>query len=439
MQKPEFSEALTFWLKLGFISFGGPAGQLAIMHKYLVEEKKWISERRYMHALNYCMLLPGPEAQQMATYTGWLLHGLRGGLAAGILFILPSVFILLGLSILYVVSGNEPWVKAVFDGLKPAVLAIIFAMVFKLAGSHVKLKLQMAVAALAFISIYFLKIPFPLVILGALLVGVIYASKNKTNNEQITNNLAWQAKEKSYYINSLQPAAEKRSWGWAFFVLAICVMLWLIPFMLLNKSGDGQFWEPFIFFFTKSALVTFGGAYSVLQYVAQVSVEKFGWLTSLQMVDGLALGESTPGPLIMVLAFVGFMAGYNYAGHSLGFGSLGLLVTVFYTFLPCFFFIFAGAPLIERTRNNSFVKAMLDIIKAAITGVLLSLAVYLFQQILFVPKGNYFSLQYFHFGWFLISLVALQYFKINMLKWLAVSVVFGGVLFVLQNHFLVLA
>jgi chromate transporter len=266
-------------------------------------------------------------------------------------------------------------------------------------------------------------------------IGAIYASQRKATQKDINTDAKWEEKEKSYFINSLQPAAEKRSWGWVGLVLAICGLLWVWPYIFLTQSVNGSFWQPFILFFTKSALVTFGGAYSVLQYVAQVSVEKFGWLTSLQMVDGLALGESTPGPLIMVLAFVGFMAAYNYSGFSLGFGSLGLLVTVFYTFLPCFFFIFSGAPLIERTRNNSFVKAMLEIIKAAITGVLLSLAVYLFQQVLFLPTGDGFSFQFVHFGWFLISFAAIHFFKISLLKWLAVSVVFGGLLFLSQNHF----
>jgi chromate transporter len=434
LQHPSFIETLKFWAKLGCISFGGPAGHLAMMHKYLVEEKKWISESRYLHALNYCMLLPGPEAQQMATYTGWLMHGIRGGLAAGILFILPSVFILLALSIVYVVAGSEPWVQAILDGLKPAVLAIIFAMLLKLAGRNLRQALPISVAVLAFVAIYFFHVPFPLVILSALIIGGLYAVQQKAKPDSATiPNPAEILKEKEYLINDLQPGRNIGSRRRMIILGTLFFLLWLFPLLILKGTENGSFWQQLIFFFTKSAFVTFGGAYAVLQYVAQVSVEQFQWLTSHQMVDGLALGESTPGPLIMVLAFVGFMAAYHQADFSLAAGTFGLLVTVFYTFLPCFLFIFAGAPIIEKTRNNGFVKSMLEIIRAAITGVLLSLAVYLFQKVLFSEGDGGVTFHYVHFGWFAVSLVALHYFKINIIGWLGVSLAYGGAYFFIQN------
>lgn len=426
-EKPTLAEALKFWTKLGFISFGGPAGQVAIMHEFLVEKKKWISESRFMHALNYCMLLPGPEAQQLATYTGWLLHGVRGGLAAGILFILPSMLILLGLSALYVVYGQIGWVNGMFEGLKPAVVAIIAMALMKIGKKSLLSYFHNLVAAGAFVAIYFLKIPFPLIILSAILIGFVASRfmpslvKNNPKSEK------QQTEDEAGYLINRDTQTVKGSWTpWKIGVLlAVFLACWFIPFLWLRSTGGGHFWEVLIVFFTKAALVTFGGAYAVLPYVAQVTVQKLNWLSSLQMMDGLALGETTPGPLIMVLAFVGFMAAYNQFGSSLLMGSLGLVTTVFYTFLPCFLFIFAGAPIIERTRDNPSIKKVLNIITAAVVGVVLNLALFLLMQVIF--KGGYTAahFQLSHLLWIIISFAALYRFKVNMIVWLGVSAVYG--------------
>lgn len=427
VNKPSFNEAIKFWVKLGFISFGGPAGQVAIMHEFLVEKKKWISESRFMHALNYCMLLPGPEAQQLATYIGWLLHGIRGGLAAGILFILPSMFILMGLSTLYVLYGQIGWVNAMFDGLKPAVVAIIAMALIKIGKKSLLSPFHYVVAAAAFIAIFFLKIPFPLIILAAILVGFI-ASKwlpmfVKTSNagpkKQVYN-------EEDYLINA-GSITSKGNWSplKVICLLLLFLILWLIPFLILRNSDEGGFWQVLILFFTKAAFVTFGGAYAVLPYVAQVTVQKLHWLSSLQMMDGLALGETTPGPLIMVLAFVGFMAAYNQYGFSLAMGSLGLVITVFYTFLPCFLFIFAGAPIIERTRDNLAIKRVLHIITAAVVGVVLNLAIFLLIQVVFYGQMDLTNFHISHFLWIVISFFALYRFKVNMIAWLGISAIYG--------------
>jgi chromate transporter len=313
IEKPSFREATLFWLKLGFISFGGPAGQIAIMHEFLVEKKRWISDVKFLHALNYCMLLPGPEAQQLATYVGWLLHGVKGGLVAGILFVLPSVFILLGLSSVYVVYGNIPWVYALFYGLKPAVVAIVILALIKIGKKSLLTPFHYAIAALSFVGIFFLNIPFPYIILATILIGWlgqktlpgIFAAKGD-KDKKVSN-------EDNYYLTSHSiipgtgfslPRLLKQ--------LAIGMVLWGIPLLLFYLlTQDFAFWRTLSLFFTKAAFVTFGGAYAVLPYVAQVSVEQLQWLSKYEMIDGLALGETTPGPLIMVLAFVGFMAGYN--------------------------------------------------------------------------------------------------------------------------------
>lgn len=435
VEKPSLKEALKFWLKLGFISFGGPAGQVAIMHEFLVEKKKWISESRFMHALNYCMVLPGPEAQQLATYTGWLLHGVRGGLAAGILFILPSMFILMGLSALYVLYGQIGWVNAMFDGLKPAVVAIIAMALMKIGKKSLLSPFHYVVAAAAFVAIFFLKIPFPLIILAAILTGFIAGkwmpSLVKTNSK---SEKVQQANEAGYLINR-DTVTVKGNWSAIKIagLLFLFVTLWFIPFLLLRTTAEGNFWETLILFFTKAAFVTFGGAYAVLPYVAQVTVQKLHWLSSLQMMDGLALGETTPGPLIMVLAFVGFMAAYNQYGASLAMGSLGLVITVFYTFLPCFLFIFAGAPIIERTRDNPAIKKVLHIITAAVVGVVLNLAIFLLIQVVFQGNISQANFHISHFLWIMISFFALYRFKINMIAWLGISAIYG------LTHFLITA
>ena len=422
--KPTFAEALRFWLRLGFISFGGPAGQIAIMHTVLVEQKRWLSDAKFLHALNYCMLLPGPEAQQLATYIGWLLHGTRGGLAAGILFVLPSVFILLALSLLYVTVGTLPALQAVFLGLKPAVVAIIVLALVKIGQKSLLSPLHYAVAVASFIGIFWLNVPFPLLILGAagvaLVVGKFFPAPAATAATQAK---AAQAEEGYFLTTQSVVPGTGFSGPRLGRQVAVALALWAVPlglcWLLLPDFG---FWRGLSVFFTQAALVTFGGAYAVLPYVAQVSVEKLHWLTQGQMLDGLALGETTPGPLIMVLAFVGFMGGYTHFGGSLALGSLGLLTTTYYTFLPCFVFILVGAPLIERTQHNTSLKAVLSIITAAVVGVVLNLAVYLGQAVLFPTE--HLQLTHAHWpsvAWLLVSLVTLYRFQVNMILWIGIS------------------
>ncbi|WP_162051552.1 chromate efflux transporter [Pontibacter pamirensis] len=425
--KPSFREAFFFWLKLGFISFGGPAGQIGIMHEFVVEQKKWVSDSRFLHALNYCMLLPGPEAQQLATYIGWLLHGVRGGLTAGILFVLPSVFILLGLSVIYVTYGNIPWVSALFYGLKPAVVAIVALALIKISKKALVNWLHYVLALLSFILIYFLDIPFPFIILGTIIVAVIILRLFPGVLQVRTTEGKAFDHETGYYINASTELPDTGfSWKRVTMQLGIALLLWLAPFALFYLLlQDTSFWTELSLFFTKAALVTFGGAYAVLPYVAQVAVEKLNWLSSYQMIDGLALGETTPGPLVMVLAFVGFMAGYNYFSGSLLMGTVGLLVTIFYTFLPCFLFILAGAPIIERTQSNTSIKAVLSVVTAAVVGVVLNLTVYFGEAVVIREGSDTPAVDYVSLGWVAVSLLAMYRFKIGMIPWIIVSALAG--------------
>ena len=428
-QKPPFKEAFIFWLKLGFISFGGPAGQIAIMHDFVVEKKKWISESRFLHALNYCMLLPGPEAQQLATYIGWLLHGTAGGLVAGILFVLPSLFILLAMSLLYVLYGNIPWIYAAFSGLKPAVVAIVVLALWKISSKSLKLPFHYVIAVGAFVALYFFNVRFPLIILAAVILAFLlnwlmpaYATASEAEQKSCDE------EESKYLINKFSIHSKA---GFDVRKLALKVMtalaLWFIPWLVIKwMSTDFAFWNQLIAFFTKAALVTFGGAYAVLPYVAQYSVEKLQWLSSLEMIDGLALGETTPGPLIMVLAFVGFMAGYNHFGGALLMGTAGLVATTYYTFLPCFLFILAGAPIIEKTQDIKWVKQILSVITAAVVGVVLNLTVY-FGEAVVLTGGSYDfrHINFIHLAWVIVSVIAMKKFNIGMITWIAVSAVFG--------------
>lgn len=434
-QKPTFKEALMFWIKLGFISFGGPAGQIAIMHGYLVEQKKWISDSKFFHALNYCMILPGPEAQQLATYIGWLLHGRIGGLLAGIFFVLPSMFILLGLSLIYVTFGNIPWIYSMFDGLKPAVIAIVILALVKIGKKSLLSSFHYFVAVAAFVCIFFFNIPFPLIIIAAIIVATIarklipsvFNSQNNKTEQHVLN-------EDEYFLNRNTVIPDS---GFRLFrflkQIALAFVLWIIPLLLFYFFiKDFEFWKTLSVFFTKAAFVTFGGAYAVLPYVAQFSVEKLHWLTNLQMIDGLALGETTPGPLIMVLAYVGFMAGNNHYGNSLLMGTLGLVTTTFYTFLPCFFFIFIGAPIIERTQENKTVKQMLGLVTAAVVGVILNLTIYLGKVVVFPTTISFSGMNIISTLWIIISFVAISRFKINMILWIAISSLFGLIHFFLR-------
>lgn len=426
-QKPSFKEAFLFWLKLGFISFGGPAGQIAIMHQFLVEKKKWISESRFLHALNYCMLLPGPEAQQMAIYMGWLLHGIRGGIIAGVLFVLPSVFILMSLSILYVTFGDLPAIYALFNGLKPAVIAIVAVALLKIGSRSLTTWLHYFAAISSFIAIFFFNIPFPLIIIAAFAVAFIFQKAGFLWHKPEDKSDRESEREKEYFINSRSviPHAEFNK-GKIFKLIVSFSLLWLTPFLLIYLFVSNKlFWINLSMFFTKTALVTFGGAYAVLPYVAQVSVEKFDWLSNLQMMDGLALGETTPGPLIMVLAFVGFMGAYNHFNFSILHGIFGLFTTVWFTFLPCFLFIFMGAPFIEKTQSNVNVKGVLSVISSAVVGVILSLTLYLFKAVVFASGTGFADLNWFSLFWIIISFIALYRFRINMLLWIAISALAG--------------
>ena len=390
---PSFAEALRFWLKLGFVSFGGPAGQIAIMHAELVERRRWISERRFLHALNYCMLLPGPEAQQQATYLGWLMHRTRGGLAAGLLFVLPSLLILLLLSWIYMAYGEQRWVAAAFDGIKPAVVAIVIHAAWRIGIRTLRNGLLWAIALAAFVGLFALRLPFPLIIGAAALAGVIGARwRPSAFALGAPHASAGSVHLRAVIDDDTPPPAHARGGRAALLrVLAIGVGLWAAAMLALAaRYGVDGLPTAMAAFFTKAALLTFGGAYAVLPYVYQGAVEHHGWLTGPQMIAGLALGETTPGPLIMVVAFVGFAGGWQApflgADTALASGVLAACVVTFFTFLPSFIFIFAGAPLVEHTRDNLRFTAPLTAITAAVVGVIVNLALF-FAGHVFWPAG----------------------------------------------------
>jgi chromate transporter len=392
---PEISfwQAFRFWLKLGFISFGGPAGQIAIMHQELVEARRWISERRFLHALNYCMVLPGPEAQQLATYIGWLMHRTWGGIVAGGLFILPSLFILIGLSWIYVAFGDVPLVAGAFYGIKPAVTAIVVQAAHRIGSRALKNNVLWAIAAASFVAIFALNLPFPLIVAGAAAIGYfggrIAPGKFSAGGGHGKN-------DKSYgpaLIDDDTPTPPHAlfSWGRLAKVALMGGALWLVPMGLLTAVYG---WEHDLtqmgWFFTKAALLTFGGAYAVLPYVFQGAVGHYGWLSAPQMIDGLALGETTPGPLIMVVTFVGFVGGYLKAvfGPDSLFiaGATAAVLVTWFTFLPSFIFILAGGPFIETTHNDLKFTAPLTAITAAVVGVILNLAIFFGYHVLW-PHG----------------------------------------------------
>ncbi len=391
-----FSDAFKFWLKLGFISFGGPAGQIAIMHRELVDEKRWISEKRFLHALNYCMVLPGPEAQQLAIYIGWLLHRTWGGVVAGVLFVLPSLFILIALSYVYVVFGNVPWVAAILYGIKPAVAAIVLQAVHRIGSKTLKTPAKApilwVVAVLSFLAIYFLNVPFPLIVLSAAMVGSLGAklapSQFAGSAGHASKNAGMDAKHVPAVIDDDTPTPEHARFKTSrlMTVLAVCAVLWLLPMSaLIAYQGWQGALTQMAWFFTKAALLTFGGAYAVLPYVYQGAVEQFTWLTGTQMIDGLALGETTPGPLIMVVSFVAFVGGWSkqvLGPDALFLGAaLAATLVTWFTFLPSFMFILAGGPLVESTHNNLKFTAPLTAITAAVVGVIASLALFFFAHI----------------------------------------------------------
>jgi chromate transporter len=371
---PSKSQAFWFWLKLGFISFGGPAGQIAAMHQELVEKKKWISEENFLHALNYCMLLPGPEAQQLATYLGWLMHRTWGGIIAGVLFILPSLLLFVGLSWVYLIFGEQAWLITLFDTIKPAVIAIIFFAAYKMGKKTLTTRSLTAVCLTTFVALLALNLPFPLVILSAAMAGLIHHKVKPGQTPEV--GVANQTKLRSHH----------------FFKIGLSgLLLWLIPFaVLLSVFGWGNTYSQMSWFFTKAAFLTFGGAYAVLPYVYQASVEQFQWLTSTQILDGLALGEVTPGPLIMIVAFVGFLGSFKQ--ELLGIenlfwaGALGAIVATWFTFLPSFMFILLGAPLVEMSKKYAKLNQILKFITAAVVGMILHLGSF-FMIHVYWPNG----------------------------------------------------
>jgi len=412
---PSFGEAFRFWLKLGFISFGGPAGQIAIMHRELVEKRRWVSEKRFLHALNYCMLLPGPEAQQLATYTGWLLHGTRGGIVAGVLFVLPSAVILWALSWAYVTLGSVPWVAALLYGLKPAVLAIVASAVLRIGQKVLKNPWMFALAAAAFLALAVFTVPFPAVIFGAGLLGWIggHLAPEKFAVLQGHGDAADEGGV---------PAPAPSPWR-AVKVLLVWGTIWWGPILAVGALLG---WGSIIFqqgvFFSKTAMVTFGGAYAVLPYVSQQSVEHYGWLYPTEMLDGLGLAETTPGPLIMVLQFVGFVGAWREPGalSPLGNATFGAAITTWATFAPCFLWIFLGAPYIERLRGHQGLNAALSAITAAVVGVILNLAVWFGWHILRPEAGR--------IDWFAVVLSAIAFVVLTRWKWDVIRVVLGGAL-----------
>jgi chromate transporter len=373
------AEAFRFWLKLGFVSFGGPAGQIAIMHAELVERRRWISENRFLHALNYCMLLPGPEAQQLATYLGWLMHRTWGGIVSGGLFILPSVFILIALSWIYVTWGSVPAIAGLFYGIKPAVTAIVVAAAHRIGSRALKHPALWTIAAAAFVAIFAFKVPFPAIVAAAAMLGYLggrYAPRVFTS---AGGHGAGRAGYGPALIDDGTPVPAHALFSWRRFWAygAVALALWIAAIGALALAAGWQGTPAQMgWFFTKAALLTFGGAYAVLPYVFQGAVEHYGWLTAPQMIDGLALGETTPGPLIMVVAFVGY----------LGAGVAGALIATFFTFLPSFAFIFMGAPFIETTHGNLRFSAPLTGITAAVVGVVLNLALFFAWNVLW-PQG----------------------------------------------------
>lgn len=424
-------EALLFWLKLGFISFGGPAGQIAIMHQELVERRRWISEKRFLHALNYCMLLPGPEAQQLATYIGWLMHKTWGGVIAGVLFVLPSLFILIALSWIYIAYGDVSWVAGLFYGIKPAVTAIVVHAAHRIGSRALKNNWLWAIAAAAFVAIFALKVPFPYIVIAAALIGYI---GGKYKPEYFKSGNAHGKTDKHYGAALIDdhtptPAHGLFSWPRLLLVIGSGALLWAVPLGLLWGSfGWDHTLTQMAWFFTTAALLTFGGAYAVLPYVYQGAVTHYGWLTPTQMIDGLALGETTPGPLIMVVAFAGFVGGYVKAvfGPDMLFiaGAAAATIVTWFTFLPSFIFIFAGAPLIESTHNDIKFTAPLTAITAAVVGVILNLALFFGYHVLWPHgfEGN--------FDWIsaIIAVgtgVALFHYKAGVIKVIVVCALVG--------------
>jgi chromate transporter len=416
---PSFGEAFRFWLKLGFISFGGPAGQIAIMQTELVEKKRWIGQARFLHALNFCMLLPGPEATQLAIYIGWLLHRTPGGIVAGALFVLPSIVVLWSLSFIYAAYGQVQWIAAIFYGLKPAVIAIVAAAVIRIGRKALKNEVMWAIATLAFVAIFFFRAPFPLIVFAAGVIGLVGGKVWRSKFSVLS---AHRAEETSVLSDeNVQGARLRHSWSRGLRAVVICLALWFGPLFVVGFSlgTDHTLFQEGLFF-SKAAVVTFGGAYAVLPYVAQQALFHYGWLYPGQMMDGLGLAETTPGPLIMVLQFVGFMGGWNHPDGltPLVAATAGAMLTTWVTFVPCFLWIFLGAPYIERLRGNLAFSAALATITAAVVGVILNLAVWFGTHALFPSGGG--------LDWFAFAIALVAFIGLMRWRWDIIPVVLGA-------------
>lgn len=421
---PSFGEALRFWIKLGWISFGGPAGQIAIMHKELVDKRRWLSDEHFLHALNFCMLLPGPEAQQLATYLGWRLHGARGGIAAGVLFVLPSVFILFALSWLYMAAGDVVWIRGLFYGLMPAVIAIVISAVKRIGSKALKTPALWTLALLSFVAIFCFKISFVIIIAAAALIGFVGGRKLPKWFPAAKGHAAAGA----MHSPALElPPAPAGGWLRTLTVSTLCLLLWWLPVLAV---GAWLGWSSIQFgqgiFFSKAALVTFGGAYAVLPYVSQMAVEHHGWLSQEQMMAGLGLAETTPGPLIMVLQFVGFVGAWQHPGslNPLASAALGAGITTWVTFLPCFLFVFLGAPHVESLRERPALAATMTAITAAVVGVILNLAIWFAWHAL-KPEGGGFDA--FVAALAIAAWFAMERFKVGVIPTLGACAVLGMV------------
>ncbi len=428
---PSFLEFFIYWLKLGFISFGGPAGQISMMHQELVEKRRWISEHRFLHALNYTMVLPGPEAQQLATYIGWLMFGVRGGIAAGVLFVLPSLFILSALTWVYLTYGDVSAVSGILYGIKPAVTAIVLFAAYRIGSKALSNNVLKVLAVLAFIAIYQFNIPFPYIVLSAAIIGYLGSQFSPDTFKMGAHHGASQESYGPALIDDDTPVPEYAKFNWtrliSFAVIGVGIGLAVMSLLsdpVLHDMGE---------FFTKAAMVTFGGAYAVLPYIYQGGVDQYQWLTSAQMMDGLALGETTPGPLIMVVAFVGFVGAWTkeiFGPEALLLaGFTGASVATLFTFLPSFLFIFLGGPGVEATRGDLKFSAPLSAVTAAVVGVILNLAVFFAMNVLYLEDN---SLDYIAILIGVAAFVAMYRFKIGIMPVLAVCAATGLVLTVLS-------
>ncbi len=440
-------EAFRVWLRVALLSFGGPAGQIAVMHRILVEEKRWISESRFLHALNYCMLLPGPEAQQLATYIGWLMHRTLGGIMAGVLFVVPGIISIMALSYVYAAWGQVPIIVALFFGLKAAVLAIVLEAVSRIGKRALRNRVMLAIAALAFIGIFFFDVPFPIIVFGAAFIGFV-GGKLGLAAFQGGDGHGGRGKPPASdsVLGETLPEHARPTVARALAVSAIWLALWLVPVVaLLATLGGANVFSQIALFFSKMAMVTFGGAYAVLAYVAQQAVEHYGWVKPGEMLDGLGMAETTPGPLIMVLQFVGFMAAYRDPGalSPMVAGTLGGLLATWVTFTPCFLWIFLGAPFIETLRGNKALNAALSAITAAVVGVVLNLAIWFAIHTVFretvpvrVPPLDFAAPNLLSVDpWALVlsvsAAIAIFRFKAGMIQTLAVCCLAGIVLYLL--------